>query len=219
MKGIFYAVLACGIVGCSGRSDESAALRGNIGKVACNATNGVYVGRIVDVTRYSAAGQRATLVYVVEREREGRRLNAPPANTVVVADRCSDGQPAAGPSTTPLSPSDPATPSAQIDPALVSVATEFSRRLVAHQGDLQELRSTGGTIRAKWSSKRCEMTEAEVIDFLLSLNRGHPAGLAENIEAERTCKGSVQTFSATGDRFQQYRTGKINDADILRGLR
>jgi hypothetical protein len=66
-----------------------AEMRANIGKVACNATNGVYRGLIVDVTTYGA-GQAAQPVYVVERD--GRRQNAPPGN-VRIAAKCSDGQP------------------------------------------------------------------------------------------------------------------------------
>src|SRR5688572_10777450 len=88
----YLLLLAVGATGaCSGWGDESAALRANVGKSACNPTNGVYRGRIVDVTTYSASGQSPELVYVVERD--GRRLNAPVGNTTV-AERCPDGQPA-----------------------------------------------------------------------------------------------------------------------------
>src|SRR6266545_4026933 len=124
MRNIVVGILVTSVVGCSGTSDKLASLRPNVGKVACNATNGVYVGRIVDVTVYSASGQPPAPVYVVERD--GRRRNAPPGNTVIVPDRCSDGQPAPSASTTPQPRPSPA----KVDPALASVATEFSRRLV-----------------------------------------------------------------------------------------
>jgi hypothetical protein len=201
--------------GCSGSSDGLAALRVNVGKVACNATNGVYVGRVVDVTMYSAVEQAATPVYVVERD--GRRLNAPPSNTIVADDRCADGQP---PPESPGIPR-PATTmdSPRIDPGLGPVATEFSGRLRTSQGELLELAVARGTITAKWSSHRCDMTEAEVIDFLLSLNHGHSARVTNRIRAERSCGGSMQVFETTGARFEQYRAGRINDAEILRGLR
>jgi hypothetical protein len=65
-------------------------MRRNIGPNACNATNGVYRGNIVDVTSYAAVGQQRSLIYVVERD--GVRSNAPPGN-VVIADRRPDGEP------------------------------------------------------------------------------------------------------------------------------
>lgn len=217
MNRLMLAGVAGLVVGCSGGSDEVAVLRGNIGKIACNATNGVYVGRIVDVTSYNTAGQATTLIYVVERD--GRRRNAPTGNTVIVDGRCPVGQPELGASIAASGPERAAAPLVKVDPALSSVALEFSQRLGVVQGELLELRSVGGSIAAKWSSKHCDMTEGEVIDFLLSLNRGHPAVLTESIQVERICDGSVRTFGTTGSRFQEYRTGRINDVEILRGLR
>jgi hypothetical protein len=53
------AVVAASLVANAQQSRPSAptALRQNIGKALCNATNGVLRGRIVDVALYSAAGQ------------------------------------------------------------------------------------------------------------------------------------------------------------------
>jgi hypothetical protein len=192
-------------------------MRLNIGKVACNATNGVYVGRIVDVAMYSAVGQAASPVYVVEREPAGRRQNSPPGNTVVVPDRCSDGQPAT--QAQALRGSAPASAPVTVDPTLANVATEFSRRLINLHGTLQSLQSRDGTITVKWTSAHCDMAEGEVIDFLLSLNRGHPGKVNEAIAAERTCEGSTRRFATTAERVEEYRAGRINDTEILRGLR
>jgi hypothetical protein len=189
------------------------ALRQNIGKAACNATNGVYRGRIVDVAYYSPPGQGASWVYVVERE--GRRQNAPPDNTTV-ADRCPDGQPT-GSAPAVQGRTAPAAGPPVISPAMQKVATEFSGRLVAYKGQLTEL-SLSSRIVARWTSQRCEMTEGEVIDFLISLHRGHPGPINANIEATRECGGKSRLFKTTGARFQLYRTGKINDPEILKGL-
>lgn len=194
-------------------ADEQTQLRANIGKVACNATNGAYRGRIVDVGGYSAAGQASSLVYIVERE--GRRSNAPVSNTTVVPDKCPDGQPAA--STKSAGAAVASAP--QVDPTLSGVAKEFSGRLMAVQGQLMELRSLPKTISVKWTSRRCDMVEGEVIDFLLSLNRAHPARVNQTIQADRICGGTTRRFTATAARFSDYRAGRINDAAILRGLK
>lgn len=91
-KRMGVAVLLCLLpAGCTDPDEDLAALRVNVGKNACNAINGAYRGRIVDVAHYTAAGQSSSAVYVVERE--GRRSNAPPGNTTVVTGNCPDGQP------------------------------------------------------------------------------------------------------------------------------
>jgi len=202
--------------GCSdGTAEQAAQLRANIGKSACNQVNGAYRGRIVDVTLYAAAGQSAELVYVVERD--GRRQNAPVSNTTV-AERCADGP--AAPAQAPSANAPPtATPAPDVGSGFEAVATEFSRRLRAYQGTLSILKPSAGVLRVSWTSQRCDMTEGEVIDLLLSINRGHREPLRESIEAERTCSGATRRFSASASRFEQYRSGQINDPAILEGLK
>jgi hypothetical protein len=63
------------------------------------------------------------------------------------------------------------------------------------------------------------MLEGEVIDFLISLHRGHPGKVSGNIKAERVCSGETRVFETTAGRFDQYRTGQMNDIAILSGLR
>lgn len=54
-------------------------MRENIGRPACNATNGMYRGTVVDVDFYKAVDmENSVLVYVVEND--FRRTNAPPSN-------------------------------------------------------------------------------------------------------------------------------------------
>jgi hypothetical protein len=213
VKNLMIAGAAALTLACSATTDPTAELRANIGKAACNQVNGVYRGRIVDVTLYSGADQSPVLVYVVERD--GRRQNAPVGNTTV-ADRCPDGQP--NPNLTPPASGGSAT-AAEVDPNLRAVATYFSGRLRAHQGTLNALTMSSRGLKALWTSQRCDMIEGEVIDLLLSINRGHPGLFNQGIEAERSCGGTVRRFSAAPGRFEKYRTGKINDPEILRGLK
>ena len=194
-------------------------MRANVGELACNASNGVYRGQIVDVALYRAAGQSEGWVYVVERE--GQRSNAPPGNTTIAAVRCRDGQPAATPAAAPvLAPTPKTRPAAKAAPAPVEhpVATEFRRRLVAYEGTLGHFTIDTKTISAEWTSQRCDMIEGEVIDFLLSVNRGYRGKVTQSIVAKRNC-GGVRNFRISGARFESYRNGEINDAAILAGLK
>jgi hypothetical protein len=109
--------------------------------------------------------------------------------------------------------SEPAKPSADI------VRAEFTKRLGAYQGELQLLEIGPGGVAAKWRSGRCDMLEGEVIDFLISLHRGHSARVPGAIKAERVCGGETRHFQTTASQFDQYRTGRINDAAVLRGVR
>jgi hypothetical protein len=187
-------------------------MRQNVGRIACNATNGVYVGVIVDVIQYEAKGQASSWVYVVERD--GRRLNMPPGNTITVTGVCKDGQPK-----TPTSQPRASSVSVGVIPReLEPVATEFRRRLVAFGGRLTRL-TADATITAEWTSQKCDMLEGEIVDFLISLHRGHPVAVSQDIEARRVCGGVTRTFRASASMFQQYRTGKISDGVMLQGLR
>lgn len=62
------------------QSDPLDPYRVNIGKTAFNATNGVEIGRIVDVGWYEAVGQRPHPVYKVQRHGDIR--NSPVDNVI-----------------------------------------------------------------------------------------------------------------------------------------
>lgn len=109
--------------------------------------------------------------------------------------------------------------SVSLNPATEQVRAEFTKRLGAYQGELQLLDVGPAGVTAKWTSGRCEMLEGEVVDFLISLHRGHRGKLPGGIKAERVCSGQPRVFETTADQFEQYRKGQINDATILRGLR
>jgi hypothetical protein len=74
-------------------------------------------------------------------------------------------------------------------------------------------------IRATWAATECDSVEGEVIDLLLSINRGHKAPIKQRIEGARVCGGETRTFSTSAQSFEMYRAGKINDPQILRGLK
>lgn len=189
-------IMSIVVLGCS---DREATYRENIGKTAFNATNGIEIGRIEGVAQVNGA-------WVYRVNREGRTINSPVDN-VVVRD---------APSTVAKEPAPVAT-AAQIDPAVESTATEFRRRLAQYGGTLRSMTMTGGTIAAAWTSSKCDYLEPEVIDLLLSVNRTQKASPA--IRGSRTCGGKENTFSLDGSTFQQYRTGNISDADVLKAIR
>ena len=105
------------------------------------------------------------------------------------------------------------------DSTAEAVRSEFAKRLTAYSGDLQRLELVSGGIRAQWSSRRCEMAEGEVIDLLISIHRGHPSPVTGDIRAQRTCAAETRTFEAAAAQFEQYRSGQINDAAILKNLK
>jgi hypothetical protein len=200
-----------------GVSQKPPNLVAQIGRNACNAASGVYVGKIVDVIAFDASGQATSWVYVVERD--GRRMNMPPDNTIVTTT-CRDGLPKAAPAkAATTAPAAKAPPAAQsLSPLFAAVSAEFERRLVKYHGRVTFLQEGAQMIRVGWISGRCDMVEAEVIDFLISLNRGYPGRVTQNIEATRRCGNDMRQFRATAASFELFRTGKISDADILRGL-
>ena len=74
--GLMLLTMACG--------DDASQMRNRIGQHACNATNGVYRGRVVEVSRVTGPDGSAADVFVIERE--GSRHNAPPDNVTFGAD-------------------------------------------------------------------------------------------------------------------------------------
>ena len=98
------------------------------------------------------------------------------------------------------------------------VRAEFTKRLVAYQGELESLEITPAGVSAKWKSNQCDMIAGEVIDFLISLHRGHPDTVFGTITGERACGGTSRVFKTAAGQFDQYRAGKISDTVVLSGL-
>jgi hypothetical protein len=106
----------------------------------------------------------------------------------------------------------------EIDVAVRSTADEFTRRLARNSdGQLLAMWSKAGTLHARWNSKKCDYFEPEVIDLLISINR--TVKESPTVAAERTCGADTRTFQLTGTRFQLYRTGKLNDSQILANIK
>ena len=55
--------------------------------------------------------------------------------------------------------------------------------------------------------------EPEVIDLLISVHR--TTKKSPTIVGARTCEGQERKFRIAGSRFQLYRTGQLNDIQIL----
>jgi hypothetical protein len=104
-------------------------------------------------------------------------------------------------------------PAAQFDPRVQPTAKEFARRLTQYNGRLLGLSLTAGRLDARWNSGKCEHFEPEVIDLVISVHRTIKE--SPTIAAQRDCNGDTRTFTIAASRFQQYRTGKINDSQIL----
>jgi hypothetical protein len=122
---------------------------------------------------------------------------------------------------TKIDPSVPASVQAErsgVDAGLEPIADEFRKRLVAFGGELQRIGVVNNVLQAAWSSNQCEMVEGEIIDFLISINRGHPGELRNSIQATRTCDGQSREFRLSSKRFKLYRDGQINDPAVLTGL-
>ena len=86
------------------------------------------------------------------------------------------------------------------------------------RGPGRSLTLTQGVLTAKWTSKKCDYLDGEVTDLVISVHRGMTAG-PQLIKGERTCGGKVNTYSLTGKRFEQYRTGHMNDLETPKGIK
>jgi hypothetical protein len=108
--------------------------------------------------------------------------------------------------------------SQQIDPTVSGVAREFSGRLARNVGgNLQSLSETKGNIVARWDSPKCDWIEPEVIDLLVSVHREFKSEV-KSLRGVRECGGKSNSYALSGVDFQRYRTGQINDPEVLKGI-
>jgi len=180
------------------KAQSEATYRANIGKTAFNATNGVELGKIVDVASVNG-------VWVYRVNREGRIINSPVKNVVakdVLSTTSVDTSPEAN---------------AQIDPSMQATAKEFSGRLGQYNGRLQALTLKGIVLVDRWSSAKCDYYDGEAIDLLLSVNRTVKPSV--DIDGQRVCGGKTKTFKLSSSRFRDYREGKLSDSEVLKTLR
>ena len=67
------------------------------------------------------------------------------------------------------------------------------------------------------SSLKCDDVEGEVVDLLISIHREFK-GTVTAISGERECGGRTRKYVLSGQDFAKYRSGKMNDAAVLKGL-
>lgn len=177
--------------------------RNNIGKTAFNSTNGVEIGKIVDVEVTQINGIEH-IIYKVNNE--GRIVKAPVSN-VTVKDV---------PSKTVKDPK-PIAESAKVDSALETVASEFRSRLAYYDGQILSLTLIDSRIKAEWSSQKCDYFKPEITDLAISINKGYSYTVSA-IEIKRTCNSNTNKFTISGSKFNQYKSGKIGDSQFLEGI-
>lgn len=113
---------------------------------------------------------------------------------------------------------DARSPAVKVDPAMQRVASEFERRLVYYNGKLLSLTFDKGRVAANWSSQKCDWVKEETVDLAISINRGN-IGPIRGIDINRSCDSSEKTFRISGAKFNAYKSGEINDAQFLEGLK
>lgn len=114
--------------------------------------------------------------------------------------------------------SDARSPDVKVDPAMQSVASEFERRLGYYSGKLLSLTFDKGRVAANWSSQKCDWVKEEIVDLAISINRGQ-IGPINGIDINRSCDSKVKTFRISGAKFNAYKSGQINDAQFLEGIK
>jgi hypothetical protein len=126
----------------------------------------------------------------------------------------SQREPASPPPQSPVREQAAAPAAPQIDPAVQPTANEFRGRLGRNvQGNLLAMSTDSDTLTVRWSSSKCDYFEPEVIDLLISVHR--TIKQSPTIIGARICEGQTRKFKIASSRFQLYRTGQLNDAQIL----
>ncbi|MCY7347109.1 MAG: hypothetical protein LH614_12915 [Pyrinomonadaceae bacterium] len=104
-----------------------------------------------------------------------------------------------------------------VDTSLQSVASNFQKKLEYYNGDLISLTLIKGNIKAEWNSKKCDWFKEEVIDLAISVNRGYTESV-KGIDIERICNSNTRIFSISGKKFDEYKSGQINDIQFTQGI-
>ncbi len=109
-------------------------------------------------------------------------------------------------------------PDVKIDAAMQNVASEFKPRLGYYNGELLSLTFENGRVAANWNSQKCDWVKEEMVDLAISLHRGH-SGIVKGIDITRNCDSNLKTFRISGAKFDDYKSGKIGDAQFLEGIK
>ncbi len=103
-----------------------------------------------------------------------------------------------------------------IDNTLRQLAILFQNKLQFYEGELKELHFKNNIITAKWSSKKTDYFDAEIIDFAICLNREFKKSFS-SIEITRTCSNNENKFSISSRKYKLYITGEISDSQFTEG--
>lgn len=106
----------------------------------------------------------------------------------------------------------------KVDASLQNVASNFQKKLEYYDGKLTFLTLSNGGINVEWNSKKCDWFKEEIIDLAISINHGYTDSV-KNIDARRTCNTDTRKFSVSGDKFDKYKSGQLNDAQFTEGIR
>jgi hypothetical protein len=178
-------------------AQSEAGYRANIGKIAVTPAGGAELGKIVDVALMNGVWKYG--------------VNHAGRITYVPVDRVTAKDPPV-----PVTPPAPAAP-ARVEPLLKNTAAEFRRVLALNGGMLEALLLTRHGIAAEWISVRCDAFEPEVLDLLLTIKATQKASPA--VTGNRRCGLQVRTFTITGATLDLYRTGAIDDAQVLAAIK
>jgi len=73
-------------------------------------------------------------------------------------------------------------------------------------------------MNVEWTSKKCDWFRKEIIDLAISINRGYTEPI-KRINIQRTCNLNTRKFSISGDKFNKYKSGQINDVQFTEGIK
>lgn len=106
---------------------------------------------------------------------------------------------------------------ANVASSMKLVAYHFEKKLELYEGTLKSLNTEGGNVNAEWDSKKCDSFRSEVIDLAICINRGYNDAI-KTINVRRTCDSNTRNFSISGEKYNQYKTGKIGDPQFTEGI-
>lgn len=106
---------------------------------------------------------------------------------------------------------------ANVASSMKLVAYHFEKKLQPYEGSLKSLNVENENINAEWDSKKCDSFKSEVIDLAICINRGYNDAI-KAINVRRTCDSNTKTFSISGEKYNQYKTGKIGDPQFTEGI-
>ncbi len=94
----------------------------------------------------------------------------------------------------------------------------MNQKLQYYDGEVMAMTLFPAGISAKWTSKKCDYFDEEIIDFVISFNRGF-TGTIETILIERECNSTTKTAFIVGYNLRDYISGKMSDSEFLASIK